>query len=142
MSERIRWESDGRGGFEGYAGTFDRLLFDVWQSPNDSGEVVIGEWVLSTQLPRPLGRPMPHGKDAAAMKAEAEKWLAEFVASLGAVFPEPLTDHQRLQRSQARSALASLGTGNDRGLYGADSGLADHLRGVLGILDQIAPEEG
>jgi hypothetical protein len=87
MTERIRWEDDGRNGFEGYAGTLDRHLFAVWQSPCDSGDIILGEWALTTQLPAPLEWRTPHGSDPEALKAEAERWLAEFVSSLGAIFP-------------------------------------------------------
>lgn len=90
MTDRIRWEDDGNGGFEGYAGTFDRYLFAVWRSSGDSGDIIIGEWMLVTQLPRLLGTRTPHGNDLAVVQAEAERWLAEFVASIGAVFPGAL----------------------------------------------------
>jgi len=84
---RIRWEDDGRNGFEGYAGTLDRHLFAVWQSPCDSAEDVLGEWVLTTRLPAPRDWRTPHGFDPEALKAEAERWLKGFTASLGATFP-------------------------------------------------------
>jgi hypothetical protein len=85
---RIRWEDDGRNSFEGYAGTWDWRLFDVWQTPSDFGDAVVGEWVLSTQLPGRFRRDRSHGRDPEPLKAEAEQWLSEFVASLGASFPK------------------------------------------------------
>lgn len=36
-----------------------------------------------------LGRKNADSDDLEALKAEAERWLEEFVSSLGAVFPEP-----------------------------------------------------
>ena len=84
---RIRWEDDGNDGFSGYAGTLETRLFEVWQSPCDGGNYVLGEWLLTTALPVTCNR-TPHSRDPDELKAEAERWLAGFVASLGAVFLE------------------------------------------------------
>jgi hypothetical protein len=86
---RIRWEPTAWTGHKGYAGTLDKHLFALWQSPSDSGDIIQGEWVLTTHLPVPHGWRTPHGHDPGALKAEAERRLEEFARSLGAVFPEP-----------------------------------------------------
>ena len=48
---RIRWENDGMNGLTGYSESWGWRLFDIWQTPSDFGEVVVGDWVLVTQLP-------------------------------------------------------------------------------------------
>ena len=82
---RIRWEPDGHDGFTGHAGTLETKLFEVWQSPCDGGNYALGEWLLTTSLPVTCNR-TPHSRDPDELKAEAERWLAEFVTSLGASF--------------------------------------------------------
>jgi len=120
MSEtkRIRWEDDGAGGFEGYAGTLKPHAFTLWQSPCDGGDYVIGDWVLVSTLPIPASSSIGYtystsGKDSDALKAEAERWLEEFARSLGAVFPEAvlaLADHwkQFAARGDAQDECADM----------------------------------
>jgi hypothetical protein len=84
---RIRWESNGYGGLEGYAGTLNALLFDLWQSPGGHVDILVGEWILTGHLPMSPASEQPHGPDLDDIKAKAEKWLEEFVSSLGAIFP-------------------------------------------------------
>ena len=86
MTERIRWEPDGPDGFTGYAGTGEARLFEVWQTPCDGGGYAIGEWLLTTQLPV-IRNHTPHSRNPDELKAEAERWLEEFISSLGAIFP-------------------------------------------------------
>lgn len=95
MSEttvRIRWTDNGMGGYEGYVGTSKRLTFELWQAPADAG-FPTGGWVITSELPMPdpsnLGYTYAFsGKDPEELKVRAERRLEEFVASLGAVFPE------------------------------------------------------
>lgn len=88
MTNRIRWQETRPGTSLGYVGTLEPWAFQVWQSREDYDDVVLGEWVLSIQLPGALRERLPHGNDPEALKAEAERWLERFVSSLGAVFPE------------------------------------------------------
>ena len=47
-------------------------------------------------------------KDEKDLKAEAERWLEEFAASLGAIFPEPAADVRTDQ-----TLIEALGVGED-----------------------------
>jgi len=77
---RIRWEPTQYGGWTGGTGTLDGWLFQVWKAP-----APVGPWRLESGLPGNFGR-IEDGRDPDELKAEAERWLAEFVSSLGAVF--------------------------------------------------------
>jgi hypothetical protein len=84
---RIRWELDKYAGWIGYVSTLDASMFAVWPSPCDGGHYVLGDWVLTSQIPTP-GIAGPYSSpDPEALKAEAESLLEEFVTSLGAIFP-------------------------------------------------------
>lgn len=80
MSEtaaRIRWEYTD-GGMDGYVGTLMPPVFRICDAaPNDAA------WVLMAEFP---GDAILRD-DMEELKAEAERWLEEFVTSLGAVFP-------------------------------------------------------
>jgi hypothetical protein len=80
---RIRWEAIEYGGFAGLVGPLETQLFQIWQ-PDDR----CTEWQLTTAFIGAGGGPI-QGPDPDVLKAEAESWLKQFVASLGAVFPEP-----------------------------------------------------
>ena len=79
---RIRWEPTKYGGWTGGTGTLDGWLFQVWKAP-----APVGPWRLESGLPGNFWR-IEDGDDPDELKAEAERWLAGFVASLGAVFLE------------------------------------------------------
>jgi hypothetical protein len=82
MTSRIRWEPNGRGGFAGYVGSRDEPAFTIFPPLYDDGE-----WSLACSLVlRAPGRCVSTDPDE--LKATAERWLSEFVASLGAVFPD------------------------------------------------------
>lgn len=86
MSEsRIRWHDDPGGNAEGYTGTLSRWAFKIWAPWPGSAD----EWVLVSQLPgqEAVRR---YGADPEALKPEAGDLLAEFAASLGAIFPAGL----------------------------------------------------
>ena len=90
-TKRIRW-TDSRSSaddpaFAGHVGDLC-TLFKIWP-PDDPGD----EWLLTAALPGKEGERL-YGFPT-DLKAEAERWLAEFVTSLGAVFPEPLPTIQR-----------------------------------------------
>jgi hypothetical protein len=89
MSEHIHWEDnearwDDNGSLLGYAGTFGGWLFQIFKASEDADDSTLA---LMSQLPGTLGD-YRHSEDVATLKAEAECWLAEFVSSLGASFPE------------------------------------------------------
>jgi hypothetical protein len=66
----------------GYVGTAETAVFEIWRLL-PSGR----EWGLFTHLPG-VGEGGCYGTGPDDLKAEAERWLSEFVVSLGAVFPE------------------------------------------------------
>lgn len=81
-SARIRWEPTEYNGFVGYC-TDDASradwVFRVWKTGT-------GKWQLDSTLPGQFGRHLYDDNDPAPLKAEAERWLEEFISSLGAVF--------------------------------------------------------
>jgi hypothetical protein len=78
VSKRIRWHEEDYESFIGYIGNFEPWAYQVWKSGED--------WSLMSQLPGDIGRAKRGSLDE--LKAEAERWLEEFVSSLGAIFPE------------------------------------------------------
>jgi hypothetical protein len=88
MSNRIRWGHDEPGdgitldGSTGSVGTLDSAVFHIWKAPQYGGELV-----LTSDLPGQEGR-RSFGSYPAELKATAERWLSEFISSLGAVFPD------------------------------------------------------
>ncbi len=81
-AERIRWQETPLGMIDGHAGAVEACLFSIWQPPQASGE-----WVLTTELPG-MDFKRIYESDPGSLKAEAERLLAEFVSSLGALFPD------------------------------------------------------
>jgi len=75
--QRIRWQERGTGGWDGFAGT--NWLFTIHPPAR-------GRHTLFTDLP--LASVRIRDADPDVLKATAERWLAEFVASLGAQFTE------------------------------------------------------
>jgi len=130
MSNRIRWEATKYGGWTGHVGTLETWAFQI-QRPVLAGE----RWLLTATFPGALNDIRPGIPDK--LKAEAERWLKEFISSLGAIFePEP-DESAAFQVSEARDLLA-LWDGN-RGLDGANYGtervLAGMVRNLLAIVD-------
>ena len=87
-TERIRWEDKEPGNGDVYnvasigcAGTAEEAAFIIY-TPDE----LHANWLLSVRLIP--GSTFLYADDPDELKAEAERWLAEFVASLGAVFPE------------------------------------------------------
>ena len=80
---RIRWQPTKYGGFTGHVGTLETWAFQIHQ-PVFAGQ----GWVLTATFPGALDDVRPGTPEK--LKAEAERWLAGFVASLGAVFPDAL----------------------------------------------------
>ena len=91
MTERIRWEPNDDGSrvtaaYEGYIGTIGEPLFFIFEP--DARDPW---WIMTSSLPGLPGAGQAerreHGDDTDKLRAEAERWLMEFAASLGAVFP-------------------------------------------------------
>ena len=101
---RLRWEPGEDGILFGYCGTLKPWAFAICP-PGSPGEF----WMIST--PFPLGQPRYVGSEEEARRA-AERWLGEFTASLGAVFPdepeamfEDVTDEEAFEE-EFRARLA------------------------------------
>jgi hypothetical protein len=86
---RIRWEPTQYGGWTGHVGALaaETWLFQVWNAAS-----VGGEWQLDSTLPGNFNRAV--GTDPDDLKAEAERLLAGFVASLGASFGPPVSPQE------------------------------------------------
>ena len=78
---RIRWEPADYGNIGGYAGTLERPLFKISRPV-----LARQQWVLTTTLPGWLDEVKAGTPDL--LKKAAEAWLAEFAASIGAVFSD------------------------------------------------------
>ena len=82
---RIRWSDDPAVCFVaciGSVGTVDPAVFQIF-----APDRMAVEWILTTSLPG-MEDKRHYGDSADELKAEAERWLEEFTASLGAVFPD------------------------------------------------------
>lgn len=91
MTPRIRWESNGAGvqldGWCGYVATMKPWAFQIWDPDTSQGL-----WRLDSALLGQFAYHVDH-PDPEALKLHAERWLEQFVSSLGAVFPpEPVAD--------------------------------------------------
>jgi len=83
---RIRWEtyendSGSHAVYLGFVGTYDEAAFRLYEPDAHDPE-----WILAPVLPGSGHR--HYGDSPDGLKAEAERLLSEFVASLGAVWPE------------------------------------------------------
>ena len=82
---RIRWDETRTGTLGGYVGTMTAPAFRIrWIVSDEHG------WTLTTYLPLMIHGKRDRADDPDELKAEAERWLEEFVVSLGAVFPDAL----------------------------------------------------
>lgn len=82
MSEtRIRWEPTAGGVVYGYAGTRGTAVFKIWQPSDGTTQpwALKSDWVAGYFT----------GTHPDDLKAEAERWLADYVSSLGASFEDP-----------------------------------------------------
>lgn len=134
MTDRIRWQETGRGGWTGHVGALadSNWLFQIW-----SGASVGGVWQLDSCLPGDLGR-FEASASTDELKAEAERRLAEHVSSLGAIFqPEP-DESAAFQVREARSVLARWDAGRDDPdgkIYDRERVLADQVKALLVIVE-------
>jgi hypothetical protein len=134
---RIRWQETSLGEFAGRVGTLRWLAFQMRPPAYDGGA-----WQLTSYIPGSIGN-ATYYDDREDAEAEAERWLAEFVSSLGASFTEPLSDSQRFQVSEARDLLAlwDENRGLDGRNYSTERTLADHLRNMLAIIEPADDKE-
>jgi hypothetical protein len=100
---RIRWEPTKYGGWTGHVGTLEGHAFQVWETPADTG---VGPWRLESSLPGNFWRKLD-GTDPGELKGVAEAWLAEFVTSLGAVFPDTIRQAIASERERRGSAAGA-----------------------------------
>jgi hypothetical protein len=80
---RIHWDESRYRGWYGSVGPYRQLFSITWSARLRAAP----GWVMKSTLPGLEGRKGASGDDA-VLKVKAEEWLAEFVTSLGAVFPE------------------------------------------------------
>ena len=85
---RIRWQDKTPGNGDvynvactGYVGTVEGAAFIIY-----TPDTMHADWLLSVRLVP--GSTFLYGGTPDELKAEAERWLAGFITSLGAVFPE------------------------------------------------------
>jgi len=106
-TKRIRWHHVDGTVVEwfGYVGTMTTTaLFQILHPVAKPTEDIMGrrfdEWALCTTFPGASVEARYGGRDDGSqdrLKAEAERWLEEFVTSLGASFgDEPVTEHAHL----------------------------------------------
>lgn len=85
-TKRIRWEAGAEAGITAWFGIVGTAphLYSILR-PVTPGD----EWVLTCHLPGHVSK-VGYADDPDDLKAKAERWLEEFVSSLGAIFlPEP-----------------------------------------------------
>jgi hypothetical protein len=138
MSERIRWERNGDGNaLFGYVGTLGAVAFRIC-APDDKHD----DWLLSVRLTANGERRFIRADDPATLKADAEFVLAEFVSSLGAVFPaEAATEISDDEDAEPVEVMWAAGrrvryTHPDAGYPGEQERTADCL--TLGAVYTIA----
>ena len=100
---RIRWEPTKYGGWTGHVGSLESWAFQIFKT----GLGYVG-WSLTAQLPGSLGEGC-QSDDPDELKAKAERWLAGFVSSLGAIFPD--TDGRVTVDRAALGALIGYANG-------------------------------
>jgi hypothetical protein len=84
---RIRWERTGYG-WNGSVGLVEGWPFQIWGAVNSTGA-----WRLKSDLAGQQKRSL-FRDDPDELKAEAERWLEEFIASLGASFSPPVSPQE------------------------------------------------
>ena len=82
---RIRWETGQWDNLVGYVGTIKPWAFQIWH--------IDDRWNLITSFPEHQPG-IGVADDPDALKDRAERWLAGFVASLGAVFADKACAHE------------------------------------------------
>lgn len=143
MSERIRWEDNASPidaiASRGYAGKLEPRSFIIYK-PEDRG----GQYRLLCLVGE---RKSLYADDPDELKATAERWLSEFISSLGAVFPD-FTSVTRFETIDHTRGLASISLDSTRAVvaYGTSVKLSVQddgrtLKVFLGIPGEPATEE-
>ena len=113
MTGHIRWEGDGlSGNHVGRVGTLAWPAFRIY-GPDAAHD----NWMLAIQLSSADGR-LRYGDDPDKLKAEAEQWLAGFVAALGAIFPDAAAADLRFRADETESYADGGAEGrHDRSMF-------------------------
>jgi len=136
MTGHIRWTDEPRT-FVGYVGEIEPYLFQIWGSSDGS------RWMLLSSLPGALTG--SESDDPDELKATAERWLEQFISSLGASFGDSLAADLRSRASEVRAMPADCTTERrDRQLFAAGldraADLAEH--GDQPAVSPEPPKEG
>jgi hypothetical protein len=92
MTDLIRWERSASDGYLGYAGTLTDPLFQIWPPDRRDDEWMLQMSTIAGRSGSPVYGSGPDGLKE--LKGRAEEMLREFAASIGAVFPGPVTAHE------------------------------------------------
>ena len=135
-SARIRWER--RGSLKDWTGYIGgEMLFHIFTAGRDRATWAMVNSLpgMSDQIARGIVADDPN---ADKLKAEAERWLEEFVVSLGAIFPDALREVIKMERD------AQDGRAAEHAEYGRDArseqcyAEVKTLDWMLATLDRIA----
>lgn len=124
---RIRWEPLLGGNFDGYVGTRAAPMFEV---------VLISRSTSTWAVRSDLLTYYSTGTHPDDLKAEAERWLEEFVSSLGAVFPDRLREAVTAERDRRSNAALAV---DPEWAAERHFGWADALDWVLALTGGTAP---
>jgi hypothetical protein len=131
MTERIRWEPTKYGGWTGHIGSLEPWAFQVWQVDGPDSP-----WRLDSALLSQFGYHVDH-PDPEVLKPHAERWLAEFVSSLGAVFADVLYDKIETERDARLEEAVLAAQDDDEALQAVElSAGAGALGWVLSVMDR------
>lgn len=129
---RIRWEPTEYAGLGGFVGAGKSWLFQIWPTGKDG-------WQLDSTLPGQFDR-HPVSSDPGKLKAKAERFLAEFVSSLGAIFGDDLRGAVKRERDTRNDVAADL---TEVGRFDQAErcwGWTDALDWVTSAMDRMTPE--
>lgn len=132
---RILWIDEGTRPITGHVGSLGPSAFSLYQ-PEFTGD----EWVLMSRL---TGQEdvCRYGASADGLKPEAEALLAEFITSLGAIFPAILRERVQKARDDAQGVAyyecAAEGKAGERTF-----GQIDAYDKVLAAMDSAEKEAG
>lgn len=101
-TNRIRWDDGPEPAvvWSGYVGTLLTPAFKIY-GPDERAH----NWLLAVQF-GPEGSLFFYADDPDESKAQAERWLEEFISSLGAVFPDALAADLRSRADELDGTVA------------------------------------
>jgi hypothetical protein len=126
---RIRWEETHHGfSFAGYVGTYEPWVFRVYLTEQG--------WRVGSRFPGVVGE-AERGTGPDELKERCEEWLVRFLASIGAVFPEPELDGQLPRQPLIHDLAIVLAGALHPGVHLPMTGYlaSDRLRAALDIGD-------